>query len=68
VFGPLRRVKFLVAAPFIVLMLFVISQLVLIGLGSIPLHLWASFRNRGLATGRDNRLRGGGRKTAPATT
>jgi hypothetical protein len=50
------------------LMLFVISQLVVIGLGLLPLQLWASFRTRVAAAGKSRPLRGRGGKTAPAAT
>jgi cytochrome c-type biogenesis protein CcsB len=45
------------------LMLFIVSQLVLIGLGCLPLNLWKSFQSSD--TPPPNRPRPGGQKTSP---
>jgi len=46
------------------LMFFIVSQLVLIGLGCLPLHLWKSHQATG--TPPTNRPQPGGQKTSPA--
>jgi ABC-type transport system involved in cytochrome c biogenesis permease subunit len=57
-------------AAFKWLMFFIGSQIVLIGLASMPLHLWASFRDRvpAPAAPAPEPSRGGKRKPAPATS